>query len=780
RRPLRKGTHSCLECKRRKTRCFFLSRGDMKCVSCQRRGIACRGQELSPESADSTIASGTQDDEIAQRLERFESLLNMMIDRVMSRESANLEPQMSQEKGTEAMAGGIGLTTQSRRSIIENSYSTAGHIANSQSAPGTTAYFDQPSLTIEAPIISTDHTQLVFPSRGGSANIRQTLHAALPSQRDADVIIGAGRAFVFLQITCNPSVEIFWPGNPQPASVIAALPNVSDHPTLLARALLRLASSIQQFDPSFDCSQLRLSEPPRKAMDRYFQLARSLVTSSNQVIDSLEGLECLILECLYLVNLGNLRQAMLHVRRCLTLAQLLGLHLPNPTLALPSALDPNTRVSGAVCWDRIVCIERYVALLLGVPTAIPVVGDGTNIVEANNASIRRSPAEKLDLFHAAIAGQIIQRNQNRDEHEMAATAEIDAGFERIAKTLSPSWWAPPNFMELVRDVANSPDRLMADVLRSQAQIIHYNFRAVLHLPYLLSNTLARSFDRSKTICVSSCREVLSRFISFRSFMRVVYCCRFVDFCAFTASLALLLAHLSNHQSRTSEFRLGSFENTLALQRLEDRALLERALATMDQLDLVNNDPVSHQTALLARSLLSVESEAAAGKSTYNTHAVADPHTNNEALNTPAGLNIKIPYFGTVHVAQEISTQMLPSPILLQSGQSRPSTSLPCSDNTTTPASGANSSSNRSPFPSQMESDLLQPFGPQGNHASLPSEQTYDSANKQEQWLYANEPFKSSINGDPQEVQEPEKVDTLDSVLEWAFQGVDDMFFNSLL
>lgn len=48
-RKIRKGTRSCWECKRRKTRCIFPASGEPTCVYCQRRRIPCIGQDI-PES----------------------------------------------------------------------------------------------------------------------------------------------------------------------------------------------------------------------------------------------------------------------------------------------------------------------------------------------------------------------------------------------------------------------------------------------------------------------------------------------------------------------------------------------------------------------------------------------------------------------------------------------------------------------------------------------------------------------------------------------------------
>ena len=45
-RKVRKGTHSCWECRRRKVKCVFSSTDDEKCVTCRRRGKKCISQQV--------------------------------------------------------------------------------------------------------------------------------------------------------------------------------------------------------------------------------------------------------------------------------------------------------------------------------------------------------------------------------------------------------------------------------------------------------------------------------------------------------------------------------------------------------------------------------------------------------------------------------------------------------------------------------------------------------------------------------------------------------------
>lgn len=60
RRKVRKGTHSCRECRRRKVRCIFATPQDVVCITCNRRGAKCISQTDS-EGHDATENSTLKD-----------------------------------------------------------------------------------------------------------------------------------------------------------------------------------------------------------------------------------------------------------------------------------------------------------------------------------------------------------------------------------------------------------------------------------------------------------------------------------------------------------------------------------------------------------------------------------------------------------------------------------------------------------------------------------------------------------------------------------------------
>jgi hypothetical protein len=61
-------------------------------------------------------------------------------------------------------------------------------------------------------------------------------------------------------------------------------------------------------------------------MEKIITFVTAAVTSDNELIGSIEGIECLILQTVYQINAGNLRRPWLIFRRAISVAQLMGLH----------------------------------------------------------------------------------------------------------------------------------------------------------------------------------------------------------------------------------------------------------------------------------------------------------------------------------------------------------------------------------------------------------------------------------------------------------------------
>ncbi|KAJ0295214.1 hypothetical protein COL922a_014141, partial [Colletotrichum nupharicola] len=241
----------------------------------------------------------------------------------------------------------------------------------------------------------------------------------------------------------------------------------------------------------------------------YFNLATSKVTCREELLDSIEGLECLVYEGVFLVNSGNIRRALGCLRRASTLAQFMGLHRTVPYKNMKQ-YDSGTHVSSAVVWAHITFLERYMSLLLGMPTAIARIRIGSDEPLPGDTSLDWFEKVQTDMFE-----RMIERNQEGNYQDLAATQQIDLELNKMANSVPSKWWAP---LDLTQGMDNKT--LMEKIIGAHLQIVHYNLLSVLHLPYLLWDTEDTRFEYSKATCVYASREVLNRFITFRSIVKL--------------------------------------------------------------------------------------------------------------------------------------------------------------------------------------------------------------------------------------------------------------------
>jgi hypothetical protein len=118
-------------------------------------------------------------------------------------------------------------------------------------------------------------------------------------------------------------------------TALLEIPYMDAHPVLIAKYMLLLASLLQllHIEQNDHTSQVErhsgpphaimvkgLSEPPRVIMERLVNLTVKLVTTNDELLGSLEGLEYIMIETLYQSNIGNLRRACISCRRAVNIA----------------------------------------------------------------------------------------------------------------------------------------------------------------------------------------------------------------------------------------------------------------------------------------------------------------------------------------------------------------------------------------------------------------------------------------------------------------------------
>jgi hypothetical protein len=568
-------------------------------------------------------------------------------------------------------------------------------------------------------------------------------------------------------------------------------PSRSAHPVLIARYIIILATFLQ----CIPAGTTNLSEPPRVMMRRLVDAAARLVTTNDELMGTVESLECIMLEGLFQANSGNLRRSWLAFRRAMVVGQLMGIHR---SYQIPlKKLDPNTHVNAQYTWWRIMHADKYLCLMLGLPQGTVDTSFADESILAKETGMGR-----LERLHTQAATHVLERNERaamNNKCDYNDTLKIDLELQKAAKVMPAKWWLPPNLSKLSQ--SSGQEEIFWETIRMVNQLFHYNILNQLHLPYMLRFTPDKRYEYSKMACVNASRELLSRFISFRSWNQIAFCCRSIDFFALMAAMTLLLAHIDSHRQG------GSF-NSLAHQRLGDRAMMEQVLENMDMVNKVNLDVLSEKSGDLLRRLLEIEADAADGK-TYHTQSVCELATgelNNDTTHVDATtgqcmgptkgpssggveegplasedhagvLWMCIPYFGVIKIARDGGISKEPSAI-------RPSDPIPTSVRT-----GLGLDKQSTERLSVAAPDNGAEAGEIGGGGSLggiggpsmipPQGQQQQQEQQQQQPLHRFAPeFPNPIEQPIQtEYSYPGLAADAD---DWAFQGVDMAFFDSLM
>lgn len=610
--------------------------------------------------------------------------------------------------------------------------------------------------------------------------------AAFPSRNDMDILrASAGEGVVFFNQVMNIPYPALKQDGIEKIDTLFDRPDPNAHPVTLARQLLMLATFLQYITPSHKYSTKALSEDRRAMMARLAETAIRLVTTNDDFLGTLDGLECVMLEGLYQGNCGNLRRAWLAFRRAMVVGQLMGIQRQYQHQPL-KVIEPRRRAYPSYVWFRIVYVDRALSMMLGLPQ-----GSLDMSMASPAALATETPLGRLERMHCVIAGRILERNESDPSlDDYAKTQEIDLELQKLAHILPGKWWLMPNLGKTIQ--SEDAQEVFWEVLRLIDQLVHYNLLNHLHLPYMLKDNQSgpggkdQSYEYSKSTCVTASREILMRFLMFRGHNKVVFCCRTVDFHALTAAMTLILAHIDGHRQPFGD-------NMLSHQRLSDRAMMEEVLESMEDVGRINMDAVSEKSSDLLRRLLAIEAEAVTRKCRRlhpdDRYPCGESRGPAEEQPEDHSLRLCVPYFGVVKIGPEgiISKEaMEPQGMLQALGISAGGShhDMDCTDANDgahplipSQSEGASSSSCADAYSAaQTPAALFQ--GPQAA-AQLPPAEEASRASLPSSQPSALIPEYPNVINDAMHQQYSYPALTAGTD-DWAFQGVDLAFFDSLM
>ncbi|PSN65882.1 hypothetical protein BS50DRAFT_635087 [Corynespora cassiicola Philippines] len=566
-----------------------------------------------------------------------------------------------------------------------------------------------------------------------SVRLSEALVKAFPSQDDVDVFCDSEyiTTFYYHQIFTKEGHH-----SEHDASTFienfAKIPNpTSTPPTLVAKKMMVFALLLQFF-----VSQQThgLAEHPKAIMSRLVDTTSRLVTTNDCVVCCIEGLECIILEGVYHFNSGNLRKAWITFKRARTVAQLMKFDVPNQPSYM--AFQTNPTINPRFIWFRIDYMDTYLSLMLGL-------SHSGYEAEIENDISGETLSCKLERAHTRIAKRIIDRNRRGPSvQELSATRSLDHELLNIAKTMPDQFWLPPDWS---RFRPNTKEAFW-EAMRLCDQLHHYNLVHLLHLPHLLRCDKESSYNtNAKIACVNASREIVSRCIAFHNFNRnrITVYCRTADFLALMAGMTIILTHIDSHRLQETDWR--------AHQRLGDRAMVEQLLHEFESVGKNTNDGLTYKSAEQLRRLLEVESATAHGL----RHSA---HDTVRSLEEDSGeLQLSIPYYGIIKIGREGITKNQPT----ERNLARPSQTV---------MSGSAHVANHSLSVAGFGSLAHQNPGTE-TILGMPNDQPLTFPTISMEGIDCLEGI------DSHDVQDPGLVAGID---DWAFQGVDAAFFDSLI
>lgn len=396
------------------------------------------------------------------------------------------------------------------------------------------------------------------------------------------------------------------------------------HPVLLARQMLLFAAALRHVPRKEEV--FGLSKHHHTIMDELVESAVSHVTTNDALLGTLEGLELLILEGFYHFECGDARRTWITTRRAVMAAQLLGLHRPGHYRY--KVIDGQIDLKPEAMWISIVCMERVSSLLLGLPSST----SGVVLTEGATTS-------GFIVHLGNVAGRVLERNQIEiPQQALDLTKAIDRELINIAEQMPQSFWRPSDFQGLVRDSSESSD----EIRRALDHGRYYNLVIQLHLPHMLCPSHDSQRMYSKIACVNASREVLNRHIALQSFQPAVSRCRMIDFPALIAGMTLMLAHAISHCGKESD-------NMFAHQRLSDRAMVKRALGSMEFVSELHQETLIVRCARLLTELLAIEEDA----TREHRHDIDQQHGGTKERDNGRNMLImRAPFLGGMQLSKE--------------------------------------------------------------------------------------------------------------------------------
>jgi hypothetical protein len=173
-------------------------------------------------------------------------------------------------------------------------------------------------------------------------------------------------------------------------------------------------------------------------------------------------------------------------------------------------------------------------------------GIGDAALAPEYQSIQTPNSVTMDAL-CRIAGSLIERNQkfrDIDPVMVRMTQSIDIDLRKIDPELTKS----QIFNPLSGKAIHAPEVYT----KLMTSLWFHQLTAWLHLPFLFKSSIPAQYEYNRTSCLKASREMITCYKGIRDLTLDSFCCRSLDFQAFTAAVTLVLDMLS--PSGSQDFR----------------------------------------------------------------------------------------------------------------------------------------------------------------------------------------------------------------------------------
>ncbi|XP_014561440.1 hypothetical protein COCVIDRAFT_11929 [Bipolaris victoriae FI3] len=543
RKKMRKGTHSCFECRRRKIRCIFQPDNPDVCSECFARGSRCIDQEhANPD----VIVDHRKN--LRERVSRLEALVDSLLEEktVKSESRSQSIADTSSPKApnvyTKDTLPPTPLSSESPSNQLKFTHNQRAISKQGHHIPILSVFED--ALNNDAEALAKVHNDPLQQSSTPKPDQTEDERYTLENQHDEDIV------------DSNPFMNSAKRERTKQA-LIAVLPpfdqltkilqSNSDWWDVWRRKCMRTHGTEQTL-PQFAAQALAtgnvgaiatvvlsvgICSQDTDQVSRHFEVVDRWFLCDDEYAASLEGLECFVLKSKWYADVGQPRRAWIAYRKGLMYAQLMGLHRKR-----------TGSVAHESIWWALYHGDRFLSLLLGLPYGIidahcdltmPDMGDSRYL----------HPMVCMSRL-SQLAGKVIDRNQGVAEQSFAWALQLDQELDDLWKKLDPAWL---DFTGLLADVGSNAVELRERIM---GQIVFHQIRVYLHLPFMLKSASNSRFSYSRTVTLNGSREVLRLYQVLRTGgVTPIYECKAIDFLGFTAAVLMLIGLLNGPPAQSA-------------------------------------------------------------------------------------------------------------------------------------------------------------------------------------------------------------------------------------